>query len=38
MIRERLKALWNLPTLLHNEAHQLQSAITNLTQAIVSSQ
>ncbi len=33
MIVERLKALWNLPTLLHNEAHHLQSAIDRVTEA-----
>lgn len=34
MIIERLKALWNLPTLLHNEAHHLQSAIDRLWTAM----
>ncbi len=34
MILERLKALWNLPTLLHNEAHTTQSALDRVTDAV----
>ncbi len=34
MIIERLKALWNLPTLLHNEGHQLHSALDRVWTAM----